>query len=135
MKAARGNSGGLLPWSLRPLRWIIRPLPHGSYSLGEAAARSITLLQWAAEEMGVRKQSTVIDPKISPEALAIASGSIISALLDMLVTKEILSIPEIREVLHDAMTGVGHRLPQSKEGFDASQLIAAMLRHFSERGA
>ena len=75
----------------------------------------------------------MIDPKISPEALAIASSSILSALLDVLVTKEILTIPEIRAVLQDAMTGVGHR-PQSNEGLDACQLIAAMLRHFSERG-
>jgi hypothetical protein len=75
----------------------------------------------------------MIDPKISPEALAIASSSIISALLDVLVTKEVLSIPEIRAVLQDAMTGVGRRL-QSKEGSDASQLIAALLHHFSERG-
>ena len=76
----------------------------------------------------------MIDPKVSPEALAIASGSILSALLDLLVTKEILSVPEVRDALQDAMTGVGHRLPQSKEGFDASQLIAAMLQHFSEHG-
>jgi hypothetical protein len=75
----------------------------------------------------------MIDPKISPEALAIAGVSIVSALLDVLVTKEVLSIPEVRAVLQDAMIGVGHRL-QSKEGTDASQLIAAMLRHFSELG-
>jgi len=74
----------------------------------------------------------VLDPKTSPQALAIATGAIVSALLDVLVQKDLLTIPEVRVALDTAMKGAGLRI-QSPEGAEASQFIAALLRHFSER--
>lgn len=74
----------------------------------------------------------VFDPQTSPNALAIAAGAIVSALLDVLVQKEVLSIPEVRSALQTAMQGAGSR-SQSPDGFAASQFIAALMRHFSER--
>lgn len=74
----------------------------------------------------------VLDPKTSPEALAIATGAIISGLLDVLVQKNVLTVPEVRGALDSAMKGAGFR-SQTPAGFEASQFIAALLRHFSER--
>jgi hypothetical protein len=74
----------------------------------------------------------VLDPTISPNALAIASGAIVSALLDVLIKKGALTIPEVREALQVAMQGASART-QSPDGMAASRFIAAQLRHFSER--
>jgi len=69
----------------------------------------------------------MISPSITPNALAIASGAILSGLLDALVTKNILTTPEVRSVLQSAMTGIGPRA-QSQDGIEALQLVGALLR-------
>lgn len=64
---------------------------------------------------------------------AIAAGTIIGALLDTLVRKQILTLPEIRETLSNAMGSLGI-YSGTPEGFEASQFIANLLRNrFPER--
>jgi hypothetical protein len=67
--------------------------------------------------------------KISPEGISVASGAIISALLDTLVSKGTLTIPEIREVLTAARNKTTARR-RTQEGFEASQMISELLQRF-----
>jgi hypothetical protein len=52
-------------------------------------------------------------------------------LLELLINKQILTIPEVRGVLTGAIRDIGPRL-QSPGGLAASQTIGELLRHFSE---
>jgi hypothetical protein len=70
-----------------------------------------------------------IPPRPSPEALAVATGAIISALLDILIRKKVLTAPEVRDALRAAMQGTQTLTP---EGLQASQFIAVLLQHFPE---
>jgi hypothetical protein len=74
----------------------------------------------------------MIDPRTSPNALALASGAVLASLLDTLVASEVLTVGEVTRVLQSAMTTVNARA-NSAEAFEGSQLITALMRHFSER--
>jgi len=64
-----------------------------------------------------------IHPKISPDGISVASGAIISPLLDTLASKGTLTIPEVREILTvDLTKTTAHRRTQA--GFEASQMIS-----------
>jgi hypothetical protein len=67
--------------------------------------------------------------KPSPEALTIATGAIISALLDILIRKKLLTAPEVRDALRAAVEGIQTMTP---EGLQASQFIGVLLRHLPE---
>jgi hypothetical protein len=72
------------------------------------------------------------DAKIAGQGLA--AGIIVGALLDTLVRKGILSLPETRETLTNAMGSLG-AYAQTPEGYEASQFIGNLLRNrFPERG-
>jgi hypothetical protein len=72
------------------------------------------------------------DTKIAGQGLA--AGIIMGALLDTLVRKGVLTLPEVRETLTNAMGSMG-AYSQTPEGFEASQFIANLLRNrFPERG-
>jgi hypothetical protein len=73
-----------------------------------------------------------IDPQRDPSGYAIASGAILSGLLEVLIQKEVLTIPDVREALNIAMRGLATRM-QKPEGVAASQTVAELLRQFSER--
>ncbi len=60
-------------------------------------------------------------------ALALAGGAIVSALLDTLVEKGILNIPEVRAVLLKAINGIG-AYAQTTVGYEASGMIATIMR-------
>jgi len=60
-------------------------------------------------------------------ALALAGGAIVSALLDTLVEKGILTIPEMRAVLLKAINGIGP-YAQTTVGYEASGMIATIMR-------
>jgi hypothetical protein len=67
-------------------------------------------------------------------ALAIAGGAISASLLDVLHEKGILDLMEARSVLDKAMKRVG-ALAQDPAGFEASQIIAGMLKgKYTARG-
>ena len=71
------------------------------------------------------------DQKIAGQGLA--AGTIMGALLDTLVRKNILTLAETRETLTNAMGSLG-AYTQTPEGFEASQFIANLLRNrFPER--
>jgi hypothetical protein len=59
-------------------------------------------------------------------ALALAGGAIVSALLDTLVEKEILSLQDVRALLLKAMNGIGP-YAQTPVGYEASGMIATIV--------
>lgn len=71
------------------------------------------------------------DPRRDPLGIAIASGAIVSELLDLLVQKQILSISDVRGVLINATKGISLRVKLAG-GFEASQFIDELQRHFPE---
>jgi hypothetical protein len=72
-----------------------------------------------------------LDPEREPSGFAIAAEAILAGLLELLINKQILTIPEVRGVLTGAIRGIGPRL-QSPSGLAASQTIGELRRHFSE---
>jgi hypothetical protein len=60
-------------------------------------------------------------------ALALAGGAIVSALLDTLVEKGILSLPEVRGVLQRAISSMAP-YAQTTVGYEASGMIATIMR-------
>ena len=68
-------------------------------------------------------------------ALALAGGAIVSALLDMLVEKEILTQREVRSVLQKAITGIAP-YAHTTVGYEASGMIATIMhdRYPQKRG-
>ena len=59
-------------------------------------------------------------------ALALAGAAIVSALLDTLVAKNVLTVPEVRAVLRKAIAGIAP-YAQTGVGYDASSMIATMM--------
>jgi hypothetical protein len=59
-------------------------------------------------------------------ALALAGGAIVSALLDALVEKDMLSVREVRAVLLKAMNAIGP-YAQTPVGYEASGMIATIM--------
>jgi hypothetical protein len=72
-----------------------------------------------------------IDAKFGPTGIALASGAIVAALLEALVQTGALKAADVRSLLEVAINSLGPRM-QTKDGFEASQIIAACLRQFSE---
>lgn len=60
-------------------------------------------------------------------ANALVGGVLAAAILDALRTKNILSLDESRAVLTKAMNALGPSM-QTPAGYDASQIIARLLR-------
>lgn len=73
-----------------------------------------------------------LDQQRDPSGFAIAGGAILPRLVELLIDKGILTIPEVRHVLTGAMRDIGPRL-QTSSGLAASQTIGELLRRFSER--
>ena len=68
------------------------------------------------------------------EGTGLAGGLIVTALLDKLLTNDILARGEIRDILMKSLAAIGPDA-QTPEGFAASQIIQGLLRDkFSERG-
>jgi hypothetical protein len=59
-------------------------------------------------------------------ALALAGGAIVSALLEALVEKEVLTVREVRALLRKAINGIAP-YAQTSVGYDASSMIATMM--------
>jgi hypothetical protein len=68
----------------------------------------------------------------NPLGTAIATGTILAALMDLLIKKDVLTIPEVRSVLETAMKEIGPRTAMTG-GLDAAQFIGELQRYFSER--
>ncbi len=60
-------------------------------------------------------------------AMALAGGAIVTALLDTLVEKNVLSVREARALLLKSMNGIS-TYTQLTVGYEASGMIAAMMR-------
>jgi hypothetical protein len=73
-----------------------------------------------------------LNPTVSPNSIAIASGAVLLGLLDAIVAKGVLSTSEVRDILQSAMLGIGTRA-QTPDGFGAGQIITDLLDHLSER--
>ena len=58
-------------------------------------------------------------------------GAVVTALLDHLVQKGVLTVPEVHDILTATHRDIGHR-GQSVAGLHADHLISALVRHFSE---
>ena len=71
------------------------------------------------------------EPQHSPQGTAIATGLILAGLMDLLVKKEVLTIPEVRSVLETAMTELSPR--KFVQGADASKVITDLLQRFPVR--
>jgi hypothetical protein len=52
--------------------------------------------------------------------------------MDLLIKKDVLTIPEVRSVLETAMKEIGSRAAMTG-GLDAAQFIGELQRYFSER--
>jgi hypothetical protein len=66
--------------------------------------------------------------------VGLAGGAVVSALLDTLYAKGILSLEESRSVLSSAMNALAPH-QRTPAGYEASQIIAALMRvRFSQRG-
>jgi BarA-like signal transduction histidine kinase len=65
-------------------------------------------------------------------ALALAGGAIVSALLDVLVEKNILTTREVRAALLKAINGIAP-FAQTTVGYEASGMIAAMMHDRFDR--
>ena len=60
-------------------------------------------------------------------ALALAGGAVVSALLDALVEKNVLTTREVRAVLLKAINGMAP-YAQTTVGYEASGMIATIMR-------
>lgn len=67
-------------------------------------------------------------------ALALAGGAIVTALLEALVEKNVLSVREVRAVLLKAINGIGP-YAQTSVGYEASGMIAAIMRDRFPQGS
>jgi hypothetical protein len=69
------------------------------------------------------------------DAVALAGGAIVSALLEALVEKDILAPREVRAILRKAMNGLGP-LAKTPVGYEATGVIATIIhdRYPQERG-
>jgi hypothetical protein len=68
------------------------------------------------------------------EGTGLAGGLIVTALLDRLLSNDVLSRGEIRDVLKKSLAAIGPDA-QTPEGFAASRIIQDLLGgKFSERG-
>jgi hypothetical protein len=74
----------------------------------------------------------VLDPKTSPEGLAIANAAIVLALLDTLIANGTLSESEITGILNKAKIGIGAR-SQMDAGADAARFVDDLSRSFSKK--
>ncbi len=74
-----------------------------------------------------------IDMTVPTEGIAIASGLIVGALIDALVKKDVLTRDEVATALEEAMFALGARF-QTPEGFQASQVMASVMRNLPEGG-
>jgi hypothetical protein len=74
----------------------------------------------------------VLPPNESPDAVAIASGAVLFALLSKLRDKGALDTADIISLLGTARTGVGARVNNSG-GPEAAGLLDMLTRHFTER--
>jgi hypothetical protein len=73
----------------------------------------------------------IIDQNARPESISVASGLILSALLDALIAKNVMTAGEVRDVMTNAMKGVGAR--PSHETGALAEIIAAFSRHYGAR--
>jgi hypothetical protein len=79
----------------------------------------------------IRKNAHAIDPKTSPEGLAIASGALVFALIEALRDQGVLDNGTIRNnVIQTAMAALGPHL-HSRVGADAGRLLEEMNRRFT----
>ena len=74
-----------------------------------------------------------IDPKISAEGLAIASGAIVISLLNALRAKNLMTNGEINAAIQTAMAGIGARAQQSAAGAEAADFMSALIRSYPQR--
>ncbi len=74
-----------------------------------------------------------IDPKISQEALSLASCAIVFALLDALRDSHVLDSGTIQNnIIRTAMAGLGTRVQSSEAGAEASRLLEELMRRFAQ---
>jgi hypothetical protein len=73
-----------------------------------------------------------VDPKTSPEALSIASYSIVLALLDALRDSRAMDQGTINAVIRTAMMGIGARAQSSTAGAEAARLLEELVRRFPQ---
>jgi hypothetical protein len=68
-------------------------------------------------------------------ALALAGGAVVSALLDVLVAKDVLTVREARAALSKAIKSIAP-YAQTTVGYEASAMIAAIMhdRFSNDRG-
>ena len=71
------------------------------------------------------------DHNLDSLALGLVGGAVVTALLDRLVQKGVLTVAEVHDILTAAHRDIGHR-GQSVAGLHADHLISALVRHFSE---
>jgi hypothetical protein len=77
------------------------------------------------------EKTMIMDQSARPESIAVAGGLILSALLDALIAKNVMTASEIREVMVQAMKGVGAR--PSHETAGVAEILAAFTRHYGVR--
>jgi hypothetical protein len=73
-----------------------------------------------------------VDPKISPEALSVASSAVLFALLEALGDCNVLDQGTIHAVVKTAMMGIGPRV-QTPVGAEAGRLLEDLARRFPQR--
>jgi hypothetical protein len=73
----------------------------------------------------------ILDTDASPTSIAIASGLILNALVEALISKHFLSAQEVHYVLGNALNGISSR-PRD-QGLGAAEVISAFSRRFAQR--
>jgi hypothetical protein len=73
----------------------------------------------------------ILDANASPTSIAIASGLILSALVEALIAKNFLSAKEVHYVMGNALNGISSR--PNGQGLGAAEVISAFSRHYAQR--
>jgi hypothetical protein len=71
------------------------------------------------------------ESKAAAAALSLAGGVIVTALLDTLIEKGILSHRDVRAVLETAVEDLGP-YQTTPEGFEATSIVADLLQRYPE---
>jgi hypothetical protein len=73
-----------------------------------------------------------IDAKASADAHAVATSAFLLALIDQLIAKNVLDRADIVNGLRSAMQGISGRIQTASEGFEAAQILQALLMQFAK---
>jgi hypothetical protein len=73
-----------------------------------------------------------LDPKPSADAHAVATSTVLLAIIDQLLSKGILDREDVANAIRTAIQGIGPRIQTTPEGYDASQILLGLLRQFAK---